>query len=523
MRESSCDVLIVGGGTGACAAAMSLAGSGLKTIMTEPTAWIGGQLTQQLVPPDEHPWIEQTGCTATYRQYRNRVRSYYRRRRSLTAKGSADSQFNPGGGWVSLLCHEPAIGHAVLREMLEPAIAAGELEIRLHTVPVAADVDGDVVRSVTVLNTESGNQETISARFVLDATEMGDLLPLTKTEYRIGSESVGQTGEAHATESPEPENVQGVTWCFAMGYDPVGEHVINKPTQYDKWKAFAPPFWAGPLLSWNTIHAHTGEHFTWTLFNDPPERELGLFDYRQVVSKDVLGPDVEEATIMNWPQNDYFEKTTLDVSEADLNARFADAKQLSLSLLYWLQTEAPRPDGGAGYPGCRLRPDLSGTDDGFAMHPYIRESRRIEAMFTVVEQHVSAHDNPGMVVADPFWDSVGIGAYRIDLHPSANGRPTVDFSSIPFQIPLGSLVPVRMRNLIPACKNLGVTHITNGCYRLHPVEWNIGEAAGALAAFCLVHGLAPQQVLADRVRVADFQRDLVGLGVELDWPRLRAL
>jgi len=42
-----------------------------------------------------------------------------------------------------------------------------------------------------------------------------------------------------------------------------------------------------------------------------------------------------------------------------------------------------------------------------------------------------------------------------------------------------------MVNLLPACKNLGVTHITNGCYRLHPVEWNIGEAVGALAAFCV--------------------------------------
>src|SRR5690349_23906379 len=28
----------------------------------------------------------------------------------------------------------------------------------------------------------------------------------------------------------------------------------------------------------------------------------------------------------------------------------------------------------------------------------------------------------------------------------------------------------RSRNLLPAAKNLGVTHITNGCYRLHPVE-----------------------------------------------------
>jgi hypothetical protein len=29
----------------------------------------------------------------------------------------------------------------------------------------------------------------------------------------------------------------------------------------------------------------------------------------------------------------------------------------------------------------------------------------------------------------------------------------------------------------------GTTRITNGAYRVHPVEWSIGEAAGSLAAF----------------------------------------
>ena len=63
-------------------------------------------------------------------------------------------------------------------------------------------------------------------------------------------------------------------------------------------------------------------------------------------------------------------------------------KQLSLSLLYWLQTEAPRPDGGAGWPGLRLRPDIVGTQDGLAKAAYIREARRIRAEGTVLEQHV---------------------------------------------------------------------------------------------------------------------------------------
>src|SRR5204863_5206610 len=139
--------------------------------------------------------------------------------------------------------------------------------------------------------------------------------------------------------------------------------------------------------------------------------------------------------------------------------------------------------------GLRLRPDLVGTDDGLAKAPYVRESRRIEAEFTVVEQHVGTEIRRRTlktqdVQAEPFADSVGVGSYRIDLHPSTGGDNYIDISSLPFQVPLGALIPRRVENLLPACKNLGTTHITNGCFRLHPVEWAIGEAAGALAAFC---------------------------------------
>jgi hypothetical protein len=64
-----------------------------------------------------------------------------------------------------------------------------------------------------------------------------------------------------------------------------------------------------------------------------------------------------------------------------------EAKQVSLSFLYWLQNEAPRLDGGTRYRGLRLRPDVVGTKDGWAQHVYVWESRRIRAEFTVLEQH----------------------------------------------------------------------------------------------------------------------------------------
>ena len=125
------------------------------------------------------------------------------------------------------------------------------------------------------------------------------------------------------------------------------------------------------------------------------------------------------------------------------------------------------------------------------------------------------------VQAESFADSVGVGSYRIDLHPSTGGDNYIDISSLPFQVPLGALIPRRVENLLPACKNLGTTHITNGCYRLHPVEWAIGEAAGALAAYCLEQKESPPRRSAIRTkRLSAFQARLVAQGVEIAWPRL---
>jgi hypothetical protein len=199
------------------------------------------------------------------------------------------------------------------------------------------------------------------------------------------------------------------------------------------------------------------------------------------------------------------------------------AMALSRSLLYWLQTEAPRHDGGTGYPGLYMYGESVGTVDGFAMFPYIREARRAITVNRICEQDVSAVLNPGLRVAALHEDSVGVGAYRIDLHPSTGGDNYLDVSSLPFQIPLGALVPVRMRNLIPCAKNIGTTHITNGCYRLHPVEWNIGESAGHLAAYCLRQDLAVQDVWASPAHVSEFQRMLDNAGIERRWPEVGPL
>jgi hypothetical protein len=532
-RERHADVIIIGGGVGGCAAALAAARAGCSVLLTEETDWIGGQLTQQAVPPDEHPWIESFGCTRSYRRFRDGVRAYYRRHYPLTAEARETPYFNPGNGIVSRLCHEPRVALAVLQEMLAPFVSGGRVQLLLEHKAVAADTQGDRVRSVRVRDLRNDRFVMLTGSYFFDATELGDLLPLTGTEFVTGFESQKETGEPHAPAVAQPDNQQAFTCCFAIDYLPGEDHTIDKPAEYDFWRKYVPkltPDWPGPLLSWKTSDPISLKERAVSF--DPSGARAGgmnLWLYRRILDRRNfrLGSHRSDVCLINWPQNDYWLGNLINVKPEEAARHLRRSKQLSLSLLYWMQTEAPRPDGGAGWKGMRLRPDILDTVDGLAKYPYIREARRIRTEFTVLEQHVGTEARQQAtgkkgedLTAEHFADSVGIGSYRIDLHPTSSGDNYLDISSLPFQIPLGALLPRRVENLLPACKNLGVTHITNGCYRLHPVEWNIGEAAGALASFCLARKEPPRQIRKNGKLRADFQKRLQEEGVELHWPRI---
>ena len=530
-NEYQADVVIAGAGLGGLAAALASLRNGLKVILTEETDWIGGQFSQQGVPPDEHQWIETHGATRLYRDFRTAVREYYVRNYPLTDEARSRKNLNPGDGSVSRLCHEPRVAVAVLQDMLNPHISSGQLLLLTEHKVVSADVSADKVRALKAVNQRSGREKILTAPYFIDATELGDLLPFTKTEYVTGAEAKSETGELHAAEKADPKNQQAFTVCFAMDYVPGTNNLIDRPAEYDFWRNHVPnlsPPWSGKLLDLSYSSPSTLEP---KALGFHPEgvstgNSLNLWNYRRIINRNNFKPGTYsgDITIVNWPQNDYMLGSIIDVPEKQFNKHVDRAKQLSLSLFYWLQTEAPRPDGGQGWPGLRLRRDVMGTEDGMAKYPYVRESRRIKAVFTILEEHVGK-ENRALVTGNKtnntsadFYDSVGIGYYHIDLHPSSGGNNYIDFGSLPFQIPLGALLPRRVENLLPANKNIGTTHITNGCYRLHPVEWSIGESAGMLVAYALNKNIIPRAVREKRDMLEGFQDMVRSQGIETHWP-----
>lgn len=514
MEKKTYDIAVLGGSIGGVMAAFSAASMGKKVYLCEESRWIGGQFTSQGIPPDEHPWIETAGCTQSYRRFRNRVREFYREQFPVTEESKRKEFWDIGGASVSRLAHEPLVSLHLFYEMLLPYLCSGFITLETETKAVDCLREGGRIQAVNVKRIPDDRMIQIEADYFIDATDCGDLLPITGTEYVTGAEGRDETGEPHAPEKAAPHDMQPVTWVAALEYCENEAHMIEKPEMYDVFASMLQPYDRYPVLSWYGPDSTTGKAKKFGMFTDEGEGLFPLWSYRRIVMPSAFEEGFRGGDIvfLNWPQNDCFMGNIYECEEAEKN-RYT-AKQLTLSLLYWLQTEAPRKDGKKGYPGLKLCPWVLGTEDGLAQAPYIRESRRIRALVTVREQDISRESGRGPA---KFSDTVGVGSYPIDLHITTESHTFTFYESRPFEIPMGALIPAEPGNLIAGCKNIGTTHLTNGCFRLHPVEWNVGEAAGFLAAFALETGLTPKQIWSSQEKTEEFQRLLTDHGVEIHW------
>jgi hypothetical protein len=479
--EVTCDVFIAGGGMGGVGAALAVSRHQKTACVTEETDWVGGQATAGGVSAlDENKFIEIAGGTRRYYEFRRGIRQ---------ASGGIA---NPGGCYVSALCFEPKIGVNVLDKMLKDA----GVRVYPRTQVIAIDRRGARIDSVLAWQFDKKSAIRYRAAYVLDATEMGDLLPLAKIPYVVGSEAKSDTNEPHAAEKPNPACVQSFTYPFAIERRDGENNSIAKPSDYDsvlKRQHF-------------TLHMNYPVEYGWKgavdyrMYGDDPPIPNNMspgpfFSWRRIRAKS------PEIGLMNWPRQDYAAESILDRTPADLARVLQDAKRTSISFLYWIQSEL-------GHPEVKLRPDIMGTADGLSKYPYVRESRRMLARGRVTEQDIVDQYWPGSR-ARWFDDSIGIGFYMVDIHPcGANERGRMMMPK-PFQIPLSTLMPQGPINFLPAGKNIGVTHLTNGAFRLHPIEWMVGEAAGTIASLAIAKGSQPE--------IREIQSDLVQAGVPVVW------
>jgi hypothetical protein len=496
MANYDFDVVIVGASFGGVAAAFAVADTQKNVVLIDAGTMVGGQATSQGVTRWDETSFSTTprayGSTKSYRTLKDDIRRWYRDHTTLAADVDGDT-FNPGwygpGQPFRVDCN---VVKTVMDQSLQDR--GRYLTQMLGSRVTRVNSDHGTITSVTL-----ANGDTVSGTMFVDATDLGELLPLANISWFAGAEAQSTTHEPNAEAQAQPRFIQPFTVPIAIENMPDTRpgYLIQQPDDFDalaEYQGFTvvDPNRNGDLGGVLKDVHHLGE----TVFN-----------YRQYIDhRNFNDPNYKnDRTTINCGCNDY-QRAVIPTESAQEDANIVEAgRQTSRAYMWWLQNEAPHDEGaGKGFKNLKVRTDTFGREDGTAPLPYIRESRRIaKPLVQIHEQDIAVPTMQPLPRRAPknFSDSVGIGHYHADVHKCWGPPPATPYKEVGeigvFQIPLGSLIPSDASNYIAGCKNLGTTHVTSSAYRVHPIEWAIGEAAGVLAAYCVGQGVTPAQAYAD--------------------------
>ncbi len=470
MEQLKTDVLIVGGGTGGTAAALQAARRGAKTLMVSEFPWLGGMLTSAGVSAiDGNELVPfQTGIWGAFLQELQ--------------------QRQPEGlnhGWVSFFTFNPRLGAQIFADWVEQQ---PNLNWISGFTPLEVLVDNHQVVGVRFANF------TVLAEITVDATELGDLLALAAVPYRWGWD------------------------CNSQWHEPSVSTDFNYLTRLSPVQA---PTWVILLKDYG--ETATAPEIP-SPANDHPEKFIGAWDHHGAEAFLSYGGLPGNLMMINWPcfGNDYgHQLQRLIESETSRQELQQEMLWHSQSFGRFIQTQLGCRYGLATgifpavhSPSLQLHPNIQ---TAFALHPYYRESRRLQGLTTVTELEILPMPH-AQVAALPVneageCDAITIGNYANDHHYT-QGSFSVQPKSLPwggrwtgtpFTIPYRALIPAEMDGLLVAEKNISVSHIANGATRLQPVVLGIGQAAGMAAALCLENGCQPRNLPIHRLQEALLQ------------------
>lgn len=456
-EPESIDVLVIGGGASGISAGIQSARMGVPVMVVEETPWIGGMLTSAGVSCVDGNYNLRSGI---FGEFADSLAGRY---------GGWDALKS---GWVSNICFEPNVGQEILTNMAD---ACGDiLTIRRETTMLSVSKEDGLWQ--VVLKGADGKKYKVSADVLIDATELGDVAKACGVEYKIGMDASSDTGESIAP-SQANDVIQDLTFVAMLkDYGADADMTIGQPEDYD------PSLYHNCALNPLNTESETGQYL-WT-----PQMMISY------------GKTPGGLYMMNWPiyGNDYY-ANTIEMTPQEREVAYQKAKNVTLGFIYFIQTEL-------GMKNLGLAQDVFPTEDGLALIPYHRESRRIvgEAFLTL-----DAAASPYTYRYPYYRTGIAVGDYAVDhhhfRHPDWKSLPDLEFYPIPsFNIPLGVMIPKQgtIDNMIVAEKSISVSNLINGATRLQPVVMQVGQAAGALAALSRVENKTVRRVKVRSVQAA---------------------
>ena len=210
-RETRYDVVIAGGGTAGTAAGIQSARLGAHTLLVEEFDWLGGMLTSAGVSATDGCYRLRGGL---WHEFRTALESHY---------GGAEALKT---GWVSNVMFEPSVGDSIFKRM-----AACEKSLDVHYRSTVADAVYRNGRWHLRIDRADGSSQRVSARVLIDATELGDIARMLGVPADTGMDSSARTGE---TEAPDRANdiIQDLTYVAVLK-DYGRDVTIPRPDGYD--------------------------------------------------------------------------------------------------------------------------------------------------------------------------------------------------------------------------------------------------------------------------------------------------
>jgi hypothetical protein len=489
------DVIVAGAGTGGWAAAVQAARLGARVLLLEETDWIGGQMAAAAVTTmdEDSVWMKfPVRERGLYREFHESMVTHYQ---------TLDKDpFVAYYGWPDQLegGYEPKAARAVLYGFIHEARERGALlDVSLRTRVVGVKKDGNTVQGATVILAD-GTRRDLTCKVLIDATEYGDVFPLTGARYRVGNSTSDKIDPAAL--------VQDHTWtCVVREYpDGVPAHLQIKtpPPGYETGSGKRYRNYTNDgILLWGgagkgvKARRHWRTFFAWRGMADADSPLTGLASTQRHTQCGFNGGNdypVTAATIEDPAQR------LLDEREGiykTLGALYYFQHELgvnwSLAEDEGYATEANR----AKMKALQLRPDLEALASHLPQHPYVRECRRLIGMQTLTAKDLTRFEH-----AKHVRTAVAMGDYFMDLDHGKTAHaiePDLDAGELPqgggpFQVPFEVFIPEKIDGFLPAEKNLSQSRIANGATRLQPVTMLTGQAAGTIAALAVKQGIPPR-------------------------------